>query len=409
MVNTMSLGYSILLIAATSLAAALPPPEHQTAKVQAKRFEVAYRANQAALPLSRVDLWYSRDSGATWHNYGIDDDAQSPIQFSAEQEGLYGFYVVMANPQGSSGPAPAPGTAPHEWAFVDYTPPIVQVHPVRKDAPDGVRPRLQIRWTAIDAFFSPRPIELEYRVAPDGEWNTLADRLSNTGRYDWIAPEHLVGRVVIRVTARDRGGHRVSAVASAVEIAPISVPEPDSAPPAEHTKPDPLSGTDRERAEALFRRGLMHKEAGEFRVAAARFQDALAIAPQYPEALVNLGETLYLQNQHTDAIKAYEWGVRLEPEWVAARRGLVRVLMMADRYEAASAHLAHLLEQSPTDAESWLTLGDVAMSRGDELMAREHWHKAATVDAATGKVIERAQARLDSLQRVAVLAGPARD
>ncbi|MFH0982504.1 MAG: hypothetical protein V2A79_13340 [Planctomycetota bacterium] len=47
----------------------------------------------------------------------------------------------------------------------------------------------------------------------------------------------------------------------------------------------------------------MHKGLGEYRLA-ARYQGALAINPQMPEALVNLGETLYLREAYADSIQA---------------------------------------------------------------------------------------------------------
>ncbi len=398
-------GGLVLLVVAASLEAATPPPDHHTPKIQSRRFEIEYRVNETALPLTRVELWYSRDGGDTWHNYGLDEDSQSPIQFDAAEEGLYGFFFLLENRVGSSGEPPQAGTVPQQWAFVDYTPPIVQLHPIQVGRGDALGTRLQLRWTAIDAHFDPRPIELSYRIAPDGEWTQLADRLSNTGRYDWCPPTQLEGRVVVRLTARDRSGHRVCAVGRAVELEKITATEepPGNAPGAEELAP-----TDQKRAETLFRRGMVHKERGEYRQAAARFQEALAINPRQPEALVNLGETLYFRREYVDSIEAFEWALKLEPGWTGARRGLVRSLMVVDRYDDASAQLAHILKDAPADAEAWLTLGDVAVSRGDELMAREHWQKATMVDPTVKAVVERAQARLDSLQRMAVLAGASR-
>ena len=117
--------------------------------------------------------------------------------------------------------------------------------------------------------------------------------------------------------------------------------------------------------EALLRRGLAHKERGEHGLAAARFQEALAIDPHMPEALVDLGETLYFREKYDDSIEAFEWAVKFEPGWTQARRGLIRALMIVGRHEDASAQLAHVLKSAPADAEAWLTLGDVAMSRSD--------------------------------------------
>jgi tetratricopeptide (TPR) repeat protein len=117
---------------------------------------------------------------------------------------------------------------------------------------------------------------------------------------------------------------------------------------------------------------------------------------------VNLGETLYFREEYADSIEAFEWAVKFEPDWTEARRGLIRSLMAVGRYDAAAANLAYILQRAPVDAEAWLTLGDEAMSRGDELMARENWQKAAAADPAAKAVVERAQARLAGLRRTAV-------
>ena len=412
--NRLRHGGLVALVVAGPLHAVPAPPDHQIPKIQSRRFAIRYRVNEAALPLTRAELWYSRDGGDTWHNYGLDEDSQSPIQFDATDEGTYGFYFVLENGVGSSGRPPQPGTAPQQWVFVDYTPPIVQLHPVQVDQRDTLRPRLQIRWTAIDAHFAPRPIELSYRIAPDGEWTGMGDHLSNTGRYDWHPPESACGggkRLVVRLTARDRSGHRASAVARAVEFLETEVSDEASAagaPLAGEPTADTLDPADRKRVEALLRRGLAHKERGEHGLAAARFQEALAIDPHMPEALVDLGETLYFREKYDDSIEAFEWAVKFEPGWTQARRGLIRALMIVGRHEDASAQLAHVLKSAPADAEAWLTLGDVAMSRSDELMARENWQKAATVDPAAEETVEQARARLADLQRMAAMSGPAR-
>jgi tetratricopeptide (TPR) repeat protein len=149
-------------------------------------------------------------------------------------------------------------------------------------------------------------------------------------------------------------------------------------------------------------------ERGEYALAAARFQDALALNPQMPVALVNLGEALYFRQAYGDAIEAYRWAVKLEPGWTDARRGLVRALMAVGHYEQAAAQLATILENDAANADAWLASGDVAMARGDELMARENWLKATTVDPTARQTIERARARLAGLERMAIVTGASR-
>ncbi|MHC4235527.1 MAG: hypothetical protein ACYSUQ_10465, partial [Planctomycetota bacterium] len=128
------------------------------AKVRSKVFDIEYRVNEAALPLESVRLWYTRDKGATWQLYGQDEDRQPPLAFNAPEEGLYGFYLVVDNATGSSGPEPTDDTEALQWAYVDYTPPIVQLHRPRVDPRAVDNRHLSIRWTALDAHLPPRPI-----------------------------------------------------------------------------------------------------------------------------------------------------------------------------------------------------------------------------------------------------------
>ena len=51
--------------------------------------------------------------------------------------------------------------------------------------------------------------------------------------------------------------------------------------------------------------------------------------------------------------------------------------------------------------ETWLNLGDVAIYQGDELLAREHYTRAATLDPTATEVVEKARLRLAELERLA--------
>ena len=75
--------------------AANPPDDRALAKARTSQFDVAYRINEDARPLLTVELWYTFDEGQTWNRYGLDEDATSPMSFSAPQEGLCGLYFVL--------------------------------------------------------------------------------------------------------------------------------------------------------------------------------------------------------------------------------------------------------------------------------------------------------------------------
>ena len=78
-------------------------------KVQTQQFDIHYQARPSRIPLTDVELWYTRDMGQTWHRFGSDTDRRSPFTFLATHEGLMGFLVILRNPFGASSDAPKRG------------------------------------------------------------------------------------------------------------------------------------------------------------------------------------------------------------------------------------------------------------------------------------------------------------
>lgn len=383
--------------------AATPPDSHQLPRVGSQTFEIEFKVNDAALPLRQVDLWYTQDSGRTWRHYGPDDDCQSPIHFVAPQEGLYGFFVVAINDLGLSSDPPGADAQPQQWAFVDFTPPVVQLHPVRIGIEGGSR-ILHLKWTAIDAHLTSRPVELSYRHLPAGTWRTIASALSNTGRYDWRPDEDVTGRIMIRISVGDRG-HNTSEAASIVtleevpadgdstSLAPAATTQPADPPPA-------LTDADRRRAQRLLQQGTWHRLRGEHRLAISRLRDALRINPDLTEALVELGGGLYDVESFDESAKAYELALAQDPRSRPALEGIARTYMAARRYDAAASRLQEWVRLYPKDAQAWLILGDVQMWRGDEISAAESYRTASTADPEANDVMAKARMRLDNLSLV---------
>lgn len=398
--NSVRHGCLLLFGAWTPLALAAPPADGQVTRVRSRTFDIEYRISPAAEPLDSVRLWYTRDKGTTWQLYGQDEDRQSPVPFDAAEEGLYGFFIVATNAVGPSGDEPQAGTQPQRWACVDYTPPVVQLHPPQVDPRAADNATVSIRWTAIDAQFPPRPVSLSYRVAPDGQWQTIAGNLANTGRYDWRVPADLPGRVVLRVAVLDRGGNRAEA-ARAFELAPAA------AQAAAETNPDDaevvasltsriqtIDETARQRSRKLYDQGLWHRDRGERTLARARLRDALELDPGFSIALVDLASLLYADGDYDAALEAYQLSLKQDPYLRSALEGVAKVHIARREFDQAGDKLWQIVRRDPEDTEAWLHLGDVAIYRGDELSAREHYQRAATRDPTASETIERAQRRL---------------
>ena len=392
------------VLAALPTAAATPPDEQSVPKVRSQVFDIGYQVSEAALPLQAVHLWYTLDRGQSWRQYGRDDDAQSPMPFHARDEGLHGFYFVVTNDAGASGNIPGPDTEPQQWAMVDFTPPILQLHSAEQDPDSMAHPILRIRWTAIDQHLPTRPVGLWYRSVPAGEWATIVRDVANTGRYDWRIPDDVTGSIVVRVTVRDLGGHWVAAISPATEVVRSRMQTADSLNGAGDTpigKSLDLDPADQTRLQALAARGIWHADRGEHRLAISRFRDALKLDAGHNGALLGMGDSLYTLGDRSPSIEAYHLLLKRDPTNRDGLESLARVLVAQRNYPAAVKQLETLVRQNPNDAMGWLELGDVTLYQGDQVRAAEHYRRAATLDPAAAEVITMAKVRLANLSGVA--------
>lgn len=392
-------GSLILVTGAAAIAAA----QGQTpAPVHSRTVDIHYSVNDEALPLDSVRLWYTTDRGETWHEYGVDEDRQSPFVFQAPQENLYGFFLVMTNATGPSSVPPTAATEPQTWAFVDETPPVVQLHPLRLRS-SGEQRIVQIRWTAIDQHFGPRPVQLAYQQPPDQTWHPVAaDAVANTGRYDWTVPERLEGSVAIRVTVTDAGAHRVHSALQVVELsrerAGLAAGVGSFPRSTGEAQPDQasvlVSSRARQRAERLFAEAITYRDDGQYREGIARLREAVRLNPEWAEAFAEMADMLYRLEEPDRALSAYRLALRREPTLRAALRGAAMIYRKKNDHASAARALKVILQNDPDDAEVWMNLGDVAIFRGDEVLARECYTRAARIDPDATEVIADARKRL---------------
>lgn len=405
-------GALFFMIVGMTLVAPLNVWGQEVFPARSRVFDIEYTVNENALPLDSVQLWYTLDRGKTWHQYGMDEDRQSPMIFQAPQEGLYGFYLILTNKAGASSAAPSPTTVPHQWAFVDYTKPVVQLHQVRQTTSLGVRV-LQIRWTAIDANFSARPISISYQRIGQPTWFPVTvDPLGNTGKYDWRVPDQLSGSMTLRVSAVDKGGHHVESDPQYVDILPEAATLPQAATVsadrsiASSISASPsmtaLSGSKRasERAQQLFKEAIALRDENEFRMGISRLREAIKLDPQRTEAFVEMAGMLYRIGNSERSLNAYDIALRQNPGLRSALQGSAMVFIQKRDYSSAAKQLRTFLRYNPNDAEIWMNLGDVAIYQGDEVMARECYLRATQIDSNAIQVIKEAQKRLDLMMNV---------
>jgi tetratricopeptide (TPR) repeat protein len=391
----------------------LPTTNANLPAVGTRQFEIWYQINEDASLLHSVLIWYTNDMGKSWHLAGRDHDREPPMAFRADADGRYGFYVVATNAYGASANPPSPGTIPQFETLIDSTPPLVQVHDTRLTRTAKDIRMLEINWSAVDDHLTDRPIEIAYRILPTNAWTQIEKQLTNTGKYHWNLPDELVGRISIRITARDRGGHKVSAESQIVDI-PFESKEnksPDELQAAQSawlrdlpnpTTPDwqPVATTEESAlAKRMFEQAEHHRRRGENELAIVRYRDALKLDPTIVPALTGLGSVLHDRDPEA-AIHAYELALRQKPLDRDALRGHARALVKKHEYSAAERSLSQLIKQYPDDVEAWLHLGDIAVYRGDPVSAAQHYRTSMTRRPSAQDVIKRAKSRLQNLDQL---------
>lgn len=193
----------------TDLAPSHPslPTDAQPSFTTKKRFRLDYDPDGVPVEqIASVELWGTHDGGKTWIKWGDDPDRQSPFEVEVEQEGAFGYRIVVVHRNGMAGHTPRAGDAADIWVGVDATQPVAKFGSVAygKGISSG---QLQIQWTASDEWLASRPVTLSYSTDPQGPWTVIAGGLANTGQYFWRV-EHTVPRqVYLRLEVRDQAGN----------------------------------------------------------------------------------------------------------------------------------------------------------------------------------------------------------
>jgi len=176
--------------------------------IASKRFRLNYGID-AIDPsgVARVDLWMTRDDGRNWQSWGTDPDNTSPFPVEVEEEGRYGFRIVVHSRDGLTGRGPASGDKPDIVVHIDTQAPMVQIVsvPYGRGTEAG---RLIINYRVADPHLTLRPISLFYSPAPDGPWLPIEEGVRNEGRYVWKPDGNVPDRIFLKLEAIDRAGNK---------------------------------------------------------------------------------------------------------------------------------------------------------------------------------------------------------
>jgi hypothetical protein len=183
------------------------PPGERPQMTNATRFRLDYDVDAVGPSgVAEVQLWATADGGQTWRLWGVDEDRESPFDVVVEDQGIFGFRVVLVSHHGLSGRKPRSGDPADIWVGVDTTPPEGRLTSATygEGAHAG---KLFIQWQASDNYLGSRPITLLFSESGDGPWTVIASALPNTGEFAWPADPQLPATLYLRLEVRDEAGN----------------------------------------------------------------------------------------------------------------------------------------------------------------------------------------------------------
>jgi cytochrome c-type biogenesis protein CcmH/NrfG len=181
----------------------------------------------------------------------------------------------------------------------------------------------------------------------------------------------------------------------------VQVPGTAAREPAGHPVIQAALGTSTEdRARVLLREALAEQERGHYRRGISVLRKAVNLNPGMTDGFVAMADMLQGIGDLEPALNAYEIALRQQPRLRSALRGAAMVDRKQKNYTRAAERLRTILQYNPNDAEVWMNLGDVAVFQGNDVLARDCYERAATIDPQAEMVIQQARRRLKLMHEV---------
>jgi tetratricopeptide (TPR) repeat protein len=133
-------------------------------------------------------------------------------------------------------------------------------------------------------------------------------------------------------------------------------------------------------AEEFFFQGLEGEQQGEWDQAREKYEAALEVKPDYPDALVNLGNLLHRHGLGPAAEWAYRKALYHNPDHPEANYNLANIFEERGDLENALLFFRKALHEDPEFADAHFNLARVLEKRGDLQGARKHWRQYLLLD-----------------------------
>ncbi len=138
-----------------------------------------------------------------------------------------------------------------------------------------------------------------------------------------------------------------------------------------------------ENYEELFFLALEDEEAGRLDEAQRKYETILAAVPDHVDAMVNLGNLLYLSGSDKAAATCYLRALSLNPDHVEGNYNLASLLEGRGELASAAIFYQKAIQGDPDFADAHFNLAMVLEGIGDLPGARSHWQRYLELNPAS--------------------------
>ncbi len=134
--------------------------------------------------------------------------------------------------------------------------------------------------------------------------------------------------------------------------------------------------------EELFFRALQDEDEERVEEARKKYEAVLAAIPDHVNAMVNLGNILYLTGSQDEAASYYLRALGINPDHVEANYNLANLLESRGEISGAVVFYRKAIEEDPEFADAHFNLAMVLEALGDAEGAKIHWRRYLELDPA---------------------------
>lgn len=141
-----------------------------------------------------------------------------------------------------------------------------------------------------------------------------------------------------------------------------------------------------------FGNGLLEMPDPDLDGAAELYERALALKPEYPKALNNLGIVRRKQERIKEAMEHFEKTLRVDPTFTDAILNIGQAHLIQGDAPQAVERFQEVLRIDPAHVAAWFNLGNAQARRGQLDNAARHFQKAIGLKAAEGSNVQFVEA-----------------